>query len=85
MSRSRHKKPIIWREQFIWNGHIFKTLDFFCYCNCCGLRVVHFNKWSPETNLCMKCYLKSVGSINAAKDEIVRWSERGIRKFLTLS
>lgn len=44
---------IIWRDAFLWNGRIRKTLDYSAYCKC-GRRI-HFNQWTPSYNICLRC------------------------------
>lgn len=51
----------IWRKVFLWNGKLTKVANvgmYRCYCRRCGLKVINFNQWTPEFNICIPCHIK---------------------------
>lgn len=54
----------IWRRVFFWNGKLTKVANvgmYNCYCQKCGFRVIHFNRWTPKFNICIPCHIKIKG------------------------
>jgi len=51
----------IWRRRYFWNGKLEKVANcgiYECFCIKCGLCTVHFNRWTPEFNVCIPCHIK---------------------------